>query len=329
MAQEASFLSNDYYAVGRWDGTLSIFQFTDSSDKGPIVAKAVNSPAQEGVQMITPLANFKSAFVSSNDESSMVVWASQNGDWSDLTSVATLAYADAYGVANRGVTVSINSYTYLVVGHANGYVSIWRSGAVVTDWKFVTATDVRSSTPVNPWGLHNIRGIVQFGALGIVITGSEDGNLTVLEIPSGRILSATVFNPRAQRGINNIAIERDVLLVVNCSVGKDDYNLWSYKVNSTTWEITSVDKSYLKIDPDAIQVFNFDVLVGLPQIDKTAFFSSTEEGVLWFGTVDRNGGITTSGNDIIGDGDLGSALCMSDTRLAVTSYNLHQYGYNP
>lgn len=55
MAQEATWIDATHYAVGRWDGSLSIFTFTESATGGPIIAKAVNSPAQEGIQMIAAL----------------------------------------------------------------------------------------------------------------------------------------------------------------------------------------------------------------------------------------------------------------------------------
>jgi hypothetical protein len=39
MAQEAAFVDERHYAVGRWDGTLSLFAFTDSPSQGPVVAR--------------------------------------------------------------------------------------------------------------------------------------------------------------------------------------------------------------------------------------------------------------------------------------------------
>src|SRR5262249_32145396 len=92
MAQEAAFLDDRHYAVGRWDGTLSLFVFTDSPTRGPLIAKAVNSPAQEGVQMIVPLSSPVPAFASSNDEESVLIWASKDGGWDDLTISATLCF---------------------------------------------------------------------------------------------------------------------------------------------------------------------------------------------------------------------------------------------
>ncbi|MFZ5700695.1 MAG: hypothetical protein ACOY4P_05010 [Pseudomonadota bacterium] len=229
MAQEAAFIDDKHYAVGRWDGTLSLFAFTDSPTQGPLIAKAVNSPAQEGVQMIVPLEPSALAFASSNDEQSLLVWASATGDWSNLAVAATLSFDASLGVANSGTTVDASGVQYLVVGHANGYVSIWLKGSGLADWTCTAVTDVCAAKPVNPWGLHNIRGVanVELGdGRGYVVTGSEDGNLTIVRVSDGTILSATVYNPAAQRGINSLAVAGSTLLVANCAVGAADSNLW-------------------------------------------------------------------------------------------------------
>ncbi|MDR2360689.1 MAG: hypothetical protein LBD85_05360 [Oscillospiraceae bacterium] len=87
------------------------------------------------------------------------------------------------------------------------------------------------------------------------------------------------------------------------------------------------DKVYLKINESAPQVFNFDVIFA-SQSDKDAFFfSSTEEGALWGGTVDKTGAITTIGYEII-SGELGSTLCICKNQLAVTSYDLQEFIYD-
>jgi hypothetical protein len=36
LAQEAAFVDERHYAVGRWDGTLSLFAFTDSPSQGMV-----------------------------------------------------------------------------------------------------------------------------------------------------------------------------------------------------------------------------------------------------------------------------------------------------
>src|SRR5262249_5779715 len=113
MAQETAWLDAQHFAVGRWDGSLSIFSFNNSPTAGPVITKAVNPPALEGVQMITWLA--PRAFASSNDESSMTIWSSPSGNWSDLYAMATLQYDPSLGVANSGDTLILGSILYLAV----------------------------------------------------------------------------------------------------------------------------------------------------------------------------------------------------------------------
>lgn len=327
MAQEAAFIDERHYAVGRWDGTLSLFAFTDSPAQGPLIAKAVNSPAQEGVQMIVPLGPPARAFASSNDEKSLLIWSSARCDWTDLTVAATLAFEVALGVANSGATVTSNGAPYLVVGHAKGFVSIWRRGAGISDWTRTAVTDVRATKPVNPWGLHNVRGVgnLELGdGQGYVVTGSEDGNLTVIRVSDGAILSATVYNPAAQRGINSVAVAGSTLLVANCAVGADDFNLWSYTIEPANWSVKVADKAILRNNPNAPQVFNFDVVFAPLSGGPTWFFCSTEEGAVWMGQSQRGAMLSISGYQSFG-ASLGSALCASGPRLAATAYDLHEY----
>ena len=173
MAQEAAFVDERHYAVGRWDGTLSLFAFTDSPSQGPVVAKAVNSPAQEGIQAIVPLG--PGVFASSNDEGSLLVWSSASGDWTDLAVAGTLGFDASLGVANSGATVVSEGTPCLVVGHANGFVSVWRQGATLWQWSLARVVDVCAQNPVNPWNLHNVRGVAALplgDGAGHVVTGS-------------------------------------------------------------------------------------------------------------------------------------------------------------
>lgn len=327
MAQEATFIDDTHYAVGRWDGTLSLFTFTDSPAQGPLIAKAVNSPAQEGIQAIVSIAT--GLFATSNDESSLLFWASPSGNWADLAVAATLSYDPSLGVANSGATVSSNGTPSLVIGHANGFVSIWQPLAGAgPHWSLTKTIDVRSAHPVNPWGLHNIRGVATIAlgdGQGYVVTGSEDGNLTVIRVSDGTILSSTVYNPSAQRGINSLAVTGNLLLVANCAVGAADSNLWCYTIDPNGWTVTLTDKATLRIDPSAAQVFNFDVVFAVLDGAPIRFFCSTEECALWMGEVVSGGTLSIAGYEVIGKANLGSALCISGIRIAATAYDLHEY----
>lgn len=324
MAQEAAWIDLQHFAVGRWDGSLSIFAFNQSQTVGPLITTAVSSPSSEGVQMITWLAS--GVFASSNDEGSMIVWSSPSGDWKDLQQLATLNYDSTFGDANSGTAITLGNSLYLIAGHANGFVTIWSGALDGTRWNLVSSVDVRSSHPVNPWNLYNVRGVAPIfwtDNTGYVVTGSEDGDLCVIEIPSGKILSRTVYNPKAQRGINSIATLGQNLLVANCSVGTDDKNLWYYWINNTDWSISLRDSTNLKVNPDAPQVFNFDVIWALYS-KGICFFSSTEEGALWMGTINE-GKFSLTGYQTVTT-PLGSALAFAlNGYLVLVSYNLYEF----
>jgi len=324
MAQEATWLDMQHFAVGRWDGSLSIFAFNDSPTAGPVISKAVNTPAFEGVQMITWLA--PGVFASSNDESSIMIWSSPTGNWTDLQAMAALRYDLSLGVANSGDSIILGGFLYLAIGHANGFVSLWSGNQDGSGLQFLQAVDVRNPNPTNPWGLHNIRGISSIfsnNSAAYFATGSEDGYICVLRLPDGAIMSRTVYNPGAQRGINSVAAFGQNLLIANCAVGPTDKNLWYYWIDGNNFSVALKDSTNLQVNPSAPQVFNFCTIWGLFN-NQVGFFSSTEEGALWVGTVD-NQGLSVIGYQTV-FGTLGSALGFNfNGNLVVVNYNLYEF----
>jgi hypothetical protein len=324
MAQEAAWLDEHRFAVGRWDGSLSIFAFNDSPTAGPVITKAVNTPALEGVQMITWMA--PGVFCSSNNECSLSVWASASRQWADLEETATPLYDKAWGVANSGESVTVGGRRYLAVGHANGFVSLWEYAWDGSRLRLLKAVDVRNSKPTNPWDLHNIRGIGPFllnGSASHVVAGSEDGFLSILQVPHGELVSQILYNPAALRGINSVAVLGLDVLVANCSVGEDDKNLWYYTVDPRDWRITVKDSRNLRVNPSAPQVFNFCAIWGQTE-GVPCFFSSTEEGALWMGRID-SGRLAISGYQTV-YGNLGSAMAFNASgKLVVVNHNLYEF----
>jgi len=333
MAQEASWLDDTHFAVGRWDGSLVIYAFA-ASQSGPVINCAVNSPAQEGVQMITSLD--ERSFASSNDDGTIAVWTTKSSTpWTDIRDRTLLHYDSTFGAANSGVLVPAPEARYFVVGHANGYATIWREQRETSNWLLLESADIRAANPVNPWGLHNIRGIdiVSRGQSPlVVVAGSEDGDLTLIEVPTAKVISKTCYNPAAERGINALAMDGTRLLVANCAVGATDGNLWAYAVDSAAGRITLTDAVNLAVDATAPQVFNFDVVWGAGPAHSRAFFSSTEEGILWVGMVSGVGKLSVLGNvpatRAVGHGqllNLGSAVCISRDRLSVANYDISEF----
>ncbi|WP_157549385.1 WD40 repeat domain-containing protein [Nonomuraea candida] len=320
MAQQLTWLDQEHFVVGRWDGSMSVFRFTDSSVTGPVISEAVTSPAFQGVRMLAALPG--RAFASSNDDRSIALWAAGPGGWPDLRAAGTHGYDPALGVA----TGAIGTGQSLVVGHTTGHVSIWKYAQQERRLRFLRAVDVRNPSPVNPWGLHDIhaiRVVSESSGRSCVVAGSEDGYLSVVEVPSGAILSQTVFNPQAQRGINSLSVSGDKLLVANCSVGPQDHNLWYYSIDPGTWQITLLDQANLIVDTQRPQAFNFATTWGAYS-GGPCWFASTEEGALWMGTA--GAGLSTLGYQAV-TSPLGSTLgyASGPGRLVMVAYDLYEY----
>ncbi len=321
MAQEVRWLDGQHFAVGRWDGSMSIFQFETAQYVGPLINAASNDPSQQGVQMVADLPG--SAIASSNGPSSLALWCSSGADWSGLQLVATASYDATLGTASSGVCLPTGATNTLVVGHVSGTVSIWTYDQTARSLTFLGSVDVQNPNPVNPFDDHTIEDVVVADLQDqVVAVGSEDGYVTMLQVPSGTILSQTVFNPAAQRGINAIAIQGDRLLVANCAVGPSDDNFWYFSIDFTNWSISLLDKANLTIDTSLPQVFNFDTVWG-SNAGQPCWFASTEEGALWMGTP-SNTALNPIGYQQL-TGPLGSALDYRQHQLAMVSYDLYQF----
>lgn len=277
-AQVVIWLDHERFAVGRWDGTLTIFRSPMSGESGPVLLQDAAVPTLQPIQMITRVSS--TSFVSSNDKGSLELWTERNGLFQ---TAGELTYSPELGVANSGVVFNWDGKQWLVTGHEQGYIVIWK----IDDGKpsLSRTIMVRSSDPIpSPYKLWNVRGVA-FWKNGLIVTGSEDGDLVVIKIPSGTIVSRIRFNQSAQRGINSISISDDYLVVANCTVGPSDKNLWLYRIDQG--RIVPLDAMNLEKQTSRPQVYNFDVeLVKLA--DARYFLASTEEGLIWIGAVDRD-----------------------------------------
>jgi TAT (twin-arginine translocation) pathway signal sequence len=320
MAQETRWLDPDHFAVGRWDGSMSLFEFETAEYVGPLINVAVNGPAFQGVEMVTPLPG--NAILTSNDESSVALWHASGG-WTNLKLVGTSGYEPSLGFATSGVALTSTSPACVVIGHISGFLSIWSYEPSTRTLTFERSVDVRNAEPTNPFEDHTIEDVViADSASAVVAAGSEDGYVTMMNVPSGTILSQTVFNPAAQRGINALAITGTKLLVANCSVGPEDFNTWYYAIDKTTWAITLLDEANLVIDTSLPQVFNFDLEWGRYSGGR-CWFASTEEGTIWMGTASGKS-LNPIGYEQL-TGPLGSALAYRSGQLAMVAYDLYQF----
>jgi hypothetical protein len=304
---------------------MSIFSFETAQYTGPLISTVVNTPGEEGVQMITSLPGH--VIAASNDNASLSLWLSPGGNWADLVFLGAPGYDPSLGVATNGAWLPAGSPSTLVVGHESGFVSLWSYHPPSRRLSFIRSVGLLNPNPVNPFGSHVIYGLTTLtnaGPAASVVAGSDDGYISIVAVPSGSILSQTVFNPAAQRGINSVSVTGNKLLVTNCSVGADDYNTWYFTIDMGTYALTLVDKANLIIDTSLVQAFNFDAIWG-SYSSGPCWFASTEEGVLWMGTADTS--LNVIGYQNLSDRTYGAALAFTGApgRLAAVIDDLNQF----
>jgi hypothetical protein len=318
MAQETRWIDRDTFAIGRWDGTLTLFG-PPAPGAGPRIESAAVSPAWAGLEMITPLSS--TSFATSNDERSIVLWDLSGTGLAKPS--ATLRYEGAVGVANSGALIQRSARPLLVTGHASGRLLIWKATARSPGFTLVRTLDLRSPDPVpSPYRLWNVRAVRAWRD-EIVITGAEDGDLCLVDVGAGRILCRRRYNPAARRGINDVAVLENVALVGGCSVGTEDSNTWAFALRSPS-EIEPLAYVDLVADPSSPQVFNFSVELARVG-ERTFFFCATEEGLLWVGEL-RGGDLQTLERLPVSSG-LGAAVSVQPEggTLAVVGDNVHLF----
>jgi len=276
-AQVARWLTNDRFAVARWDGTVTVFRLpSGSAEFGPMLMQALTTPASKPVEMIGAVSN--GAFVTSNGSSSLAVWTPRNGRYAVKQ---VLNYPATVGTANSATPAVLADGTGVFAsGHEDGHVLIW--GIEKTKLHLLRTVDVKSSNPIpSDFPLKNVRGLAAWRN-GYIVTGSEDGDLTLVRLGDGVIVARLRYSPTARRGINSISVRGDYLLVATCSVGAEDRNLWLYRLKSDA--IEPLDSTNLIAKAGVPQVFDFDAEL-FAGLSAPQFVASTEEGLLWHGTV--------------------------------------------
>lgn len=277
LAQTIVPLASGRFVVGRWDGSLQLWDMPSSgSIQGPTLRAVSIVPSRVGVQMLVKLD--AELLVSGNDQESLALWT-MNEDGLTLRSI--VEFPSRLGAATSGALVEWGAQKVVVVGHESGFVSLWQK----TRWSllYLGQTDVRSPSPVpSPYPLHHVRAVVPWKD-GLVLLGSEDGDLTQLRLRLvGHGVDAVVihrarFSPTAQRGINGLALSGDLLSVTSCTVGRTP-NLHLLRVEPGRF--ISLDALELTKDTQREQVFAFAVVAADRPIGKTLWVS-TQEGLVW------------------------------------------------
>lgn len=321
MAQAIEWLDSEHFAVGRWDGSLDVFRFSNVDNLGPLATKPGASPALEGVQAIARLSD--TSFVSTNDEGSLCTWMKKSDGWESLEANTPLAYDPVLGPLSSASVGTGDGKRLLLAGHANGFVSCWpiRSSQITTPSHVL---DVRSDSPVNPWGLQNVRDIVvtNIGGKSVGLAGSENGEVTAFEVGSAKVLFRSKYNKTASFGINTLDVRGNQLLLGNCSGSPEDKNLWAYRLEETG--LVPLDAVHLRRDTLDPQVFNFCTRWG--ELDKKpCFFCSTEDGCLWAGVITSSNRIEIKHRTEISS-PLGAAIAFrSPGRLVAAAHNLYEF----
>ena len=126
-------------------------------------------------------------------------------------------YDPKFGVANSAAVLRAQGKAWLITGHAQGCLLLWEiDGCDITFNKDVS---IRSSKPIpSKYPLWNVRSVVRYKD-GLVVTGSEDGDICIVEVPRVQYLARTRYSPTAQRGINNLSLAGDYLLLANAPLG--------------------------------------------------------------------------------------------------------------
>jgi WD40 repeat protein len=320
MAQAVRWLDEGTFAIGRWDGTLTIFRRAAGSAGAPIISTALTAPSLAGIEMIARITD--GVFASSNEAKSIIVWHGDNSFKGGIRIQETLFYDEAVGVANDGTTTEVNGVLYFISAHANGYLLVWQVKGNCEEFTLLHTIDLRSPNPIqSPYPLKNIRGVERWNP-GFVATGSEDGDMCLVNVIEGSVATRMRYNATAQRGINDIDTCGDYLVLSNCSVGPDDKNLWLYRIDKNGFNL--LDSINLKVDAARDQVFNFCVDQAVIS-GKQYFFSATQEGVVWVGLIQNDRFVLLGKQNV--STRIGAALAYEpDSRsLAVAGDNIHLF----
>ena len=275
MAQQVRWLDEQRFIVGRWDGSISLFEVSIASKEPPRLITAMTTPSGEGVQMlVTADAN---TFVSSARQDSLLIWRK---DFGGQFLPELVSYPGHHGVAVSGRFVEYEDQRYLITGHEQGDLLIWSVDGD-TQLSLLRVVDLRMPVAIDylhdEQPLRHIRGLAVWKD-GIIVAGGEDGGLHQVQLVDGAILSQRLFNPKARLGVNDLAVHGDNLLVVNCAVGQQDRNVWLYRLSHN--QIQNRDSANLLLDPNIGRIFAFDIATYEQQGDSFALVT-TKEGLIW------------------------------------------------
>lgn len=309
LAQTAIWLNEEKLAVGRWDGTITIFHCEDSLS----ILQAVVPPVKQGITMMERIHDF--VFVSSNGLSSIALWE-QNDEGYCLKN--TYHFNTCFGSVDSARFLTIGQRQILLTGHSEGYLLIWEFSN--NNLSLLSSINLQSNHPIDsPYKLWNVRSILSWKD-GLVVTASEDGDLCMINVLESKIVHRQTYNENAKRGINHIFISGDYLLLANCSVGSSDNNLWLYRIEKK--QFTYLDSKNLLSDKNLEQVFSFDVGC-ICHKDNLYFLCSTGEGLVWLGQIKNESLHILNSTKVSHHGGAALAINPQNQRIASVCYDIH------
>ncbi len=278
QAQTIRWLDEQRFAVGRWDGSITIFRRPAfPRESGPVILQALTAPSFREIGKVDVLPSGE--LITSSSSDSISVWTPKGKEYRHAHEVDYDAQA---GDFNSGSLVEDGGWATYVSGHANGYLIRWHIGRPGQLWP-EAMLDVRSPDPIpSPYMIKNVRGVVPWRD-GIVITAAEDGDLCLVDVRSMRVIHRQRYNPAAQRGLNGLAVFGDLLLATNCTVGTAEHNAWLYRITASN--LTLLDSRYLATDPKIADIFSVSAAL-VPSGKDVHFYASTGEGIVWHGKVE-------------------------------------------
>lgn len=314
-AQVLEWIGDTTFAIGRWDGTISIFRLPSGGEFGPVAIQAMAAPSGRGIEMLASFDDL--TFLGSDGPDRLVAWR-RSTITNVFTNAGNLSYDKKFGSANSATTLTMNAERHLVTGHENGFVLVWRrQSGTATAFDLVLAIDVHSANPIpSPFPLRNVRGLAIWR--DHIVAGSEDGDIVGLRMPDGQEAFRVRYNEKAQRGVNSLSVLGDWLLLANCSVGQADKNVWLYNLSSG--KPTLRDSENLALDTQRSQVFNFSAIL-VSGDEGPVFFSSTEEGLLWQGKIDDDQLVVTGVTKVASDG---GAILSWSSKVGILAAAAHQ-----